>query len=202
MNEPILVNYRMHGGGDQSFDYHSHQEYEIYFFHAGSCRYLIHNQIYDLVPGDIILMDGMTLHRPNVRSSSEYVRSVIHFSPHWIKGVLHEIGGMYLLESFQRLHHCLIRTKENTASKSLEQHISRLAELKNNSDINNPKVETEMKVVFLQILIILHQLGQEEFTITPEQKVDKAKHAENIAGYIQSNYMEKLSLDTIADALK
>ncbi|WP_227937743.1 AraC family transcriptional regulator [Alkalihalobacillus deserti] len=204
MNETLLVNYRIQGQeghGKYTFDYHSHQEYEIYFFHAGSCRYLIHNQIYDLVPGDILLMDGMTLHRPNIRPNSEYIRSVIHFSPQWIKGVLNELGSMYLLEAFQTLQHCLIRTNENTESKRLEDVIRRLAELKKLSESNNIEPETEMKVLLLQVLIIVHRLGHEEFTITPNEKTDKAEHAENIATYVQLNFMKKLTLVSIADAL-
>jgi AraC-like DNA-binding protein len=201
LNETLIAHYRMRGQSEYTFDYHSHQEYEIYFFHAGSCRYLIHNQIYDLEPGDLLLMDGMTLHKPNIRPNSEYVRSVIHFSPQWIKGVLTEMGSMYLLESFQKLHHFLIRTNENAESKRLEELFKRLDELKNHSDSNTIQVETEMKVLLLQVLIIVHRLGQVEYTITPHQKVDKAEHAENIAAYIQQFYMNKLTLDMIAEEL-
>jgi AraC family transcriptional regulator, melibiose operon regulatory protein len=199
LNETLIVNYRMQG--EYSFDYHSHQEYEIYFFHAGSCRYLIHNQIYDLQPGDILLMDGMTLHKPNVSPHSKYVRSVVHFSPQWIKHILNEMGSMYLLEAFQKLHHCLLRTNENAESKRLEEVVHRLADLKSSSDTYDIQTETEMKVLLLQVLIIVHRLCQEEYTNIPLQKVDKAKHAENIATYVQENYMNKLTLQSIAESL-
>src|SRR5690625_8015306 len=87
----LNVSYRLKGKNEQ-IDYHSHPEYEIYFFHSGTCRYLIHNQIYDLEPGDIILMDGLTLHKPNVYLPKEYIRSVLHFSPQLIQKVLAELG--------------------------------------------------------------------------------------------------------------
>lgn len=201
LNETLTVDYRMQGKGEQPFDYHSHQEYEIYIFHAGSCRYLIHNQIYDLEPGDILLMDGLTLHKPNVRSISEYVRSVVHFSPHWIKDLLIEMGGMYLLEAFQRLHNCLIRTNGNDQSKRLEEVICRLDELKRTSELHDVHAEVEMKVLLLQVLINVHQLSEVESLQTPNRKIDKAEHAQNIAAYIQLNYMNKLTLGTVAEAL-
>ncbi|MGM0876217.1 MAG: AraC family transcriptional regulator [Bacillota bacterium] len=201
MNETLLAFYRVQGHGGYSFDFHSHQEYEIYFFHAGSCRYLIHNHIYDLEPGDILLMDGMTLHKPNISPNSEYVRSMVHFSPHWIKNVLTELGSMYLLEAFQKLHHCLIRTNENNESKRLEEVICRLAEVKRTSELNDIHAVTEMKVLLLQALITVHQLGQMQSIKIPNKKVDKAVHAENIASYVQMNYMQKLTLQTIAEAL-
>ncbi len=201
VNDSLFVNFRVVNKGEHSFDYHSHQEYEIYFFHGGSCRYLVHNQIYDLEPGDILLMDGMTLHKPNVSPHTEYVRSVLHFSPEWIKDVLSEMGGMYLLEVFQKLKHCLIRTRENKESKRLENMIFRMHELKNTSQDYSIHTEIEMKVVLLQILIIVHNLG-EILTLTKvDYKTEKAKHAENIASYIQANYMNKLTLCTISEDL-
>ena len=201
LNKSLVANYRQQGN-NQSFAYHSHPEYEIYFFHAGSCRYLIHNQIYDLEPGDILVMNGLTLHKPNVRMKSEYVRSVIHFSPQWIKGVLTELGSLYLLDTFQNLPNYLIRTKENDASKRLEKVVSRLSEVKQAFDLSEDlEKETEMKVLLLQILIMVHQLTQMDFVKYPNKKIDKAEHVENIANYIQSNYMERLTVDSIAKAL-
>lgn len=200
MSERILVSYRLHGIRE-TFDYHSHEEYEIYFFHAGSCRYLIHNQIYDLVPGDIILMDGMTLHKPNVCPTRKYVRSFIHFSPNWVKGVLKELDSLYLLNSFRQLRNCLIRTKESEESLELESVIQRLAEVQQSTDKDELTKEVELKVLLLQVLIIVHRLSQNELLNVPDEKSFKATHAENITAYIQENYREKLTLDSIAEAL-
>lgn len=193
--------YRIQGIEKYSFDFHSHQEYEIYVFHEGSCRYLIHNHIYDLEPGDILIMDGMTLHKANVNPDKEYIRSVVHFSPHWIKGLLSEMGSMYLLEVFQVLNHCLIRTNENEQFKRIEEVICRLAEVKSTSESNTIYAETEMKVLLLQLLIHVHKLGKMNSIKIPYKKGDKAEHAGNIAAYIQENYMMKITIQSIAKAL-
>ncbi|WP_194287237.1 AraC family transcriptional regulator [Gracilibacillus oryzae] len=200
MDEPLRVGYRT--SKNEEYDYHSHPDhYEIYFFHAGSCRYLIHNQIFDLIPGDLLLMDGMTLHKPNINPNKEYVRSVIHFSPQWIKSVLLEIDSMYLLEVFERLHHCLIRTKENNESKYLEDVIHRLYQKKIEAIRNNTVNESELKILLIQILISVHHLGQLDSIKLPDRKTDKLVHSEKIAEYIQVNYKNKLSLNGIAEAL-
>lgn len=200
LNESLVAFYRMHGTSE-SFDYHSHREYEIYFFHAGSCRYLIHNQIYDLEPGDILLMDGMTLHKPNVQPNSEYIRSVVHFSPQWIKGVLKELNSMYLLDAFRKMNHCLIRTRENKKSKQLEKVVQRLAEVNRRSQTHDKQTITEMKVLLLQVLVSVHQLSEMNFIKLPEKKEYKWVHAENIVTYLQSNYMYDLTLSSIAEVL-
>ena len=201
MNETLIVRYRNTRKVEFPFHYHSHRDYEIYFFHAGDCRYLIHNQIYDLKPGDIILMDGLTLHKPNVSSTSEYVRSVIQFSPHWVKGVLMEMGSMYLLEPFQRLHHCLIRTNENQESKELERVYIRLAELSQSTDLVDIKIETEMKILLLQALMIVHKVGQMSTNNVLNKIEEKAVYAEKIVDYIQHHFMNKLTLQSIAENL-
>ncbi|MGP4040758.1 AraC family transcriptional regulator [Gracilibacillus sp. D59] len=200
MNKPLRIGYRTSGSGE--FDYHSHPEhYEIYFFHSGSCRYLIHNQIFDLEPGDLLLMDGMTLHKPNVNPNKEYIRSVIHFSPQWIKGVLLEIDSMYLLDIFKKLHHCLIRTKENDESKYLEGVIQRLVKMERAAKQNDAIHESELKVLLIQVLISVYHLGQFNSITLSDRKSDKFEHSEKIAEYIQVNYMNKLSLNGIAKAL-
>lgn len=200
LNESILSIYRAQGKW-ADMDYHSHQEYEIYFFHGGSCRYLIHNQIYELEPGDILLMDGMTLHKPNVPNNSEYIRSIIHFSPQWITGMLKEIGALHLLDVFKKLHHCLIHTREKQESKELEQIVKRLADISRSSYMSDGSGELEQKALLLQILILVNRLGQAESKKLQTTKPDKAKHAENIVSYIQKNYMRKLSIEVISDAL-
>lgn len=199
LNETLIVNYRNTRRVELPFHYHSHPDYKIYFFHEGDCRYSIHNQIYDLKPGDIILMDGLAL--SNVCETSEFVRSVIQFSPYWIKGVLMTMGCMYLLDTFQRLHHCLIRTNENQESKELERVYIRLADLSRSADLGDIKIETEIKILLLQALMIVHKLGQMNSINVPNQNEEKAVYAENIVKYIQQHFMNKLTLQSIAEDL-
>jgi AraC-like DNA-binding protein len=195
------VKYRNSRKVELPFHYGTHHDYEIYFFHEGNCTYLIHNQLYDLKPGDIILMDGWIVDKPNVSSSSEYIRSVIQFSPHWIKSVLMTMGCMYLLETFQRLHHCLIRTNENQESKELERVYIRLAELSRSADLRDIRIVTEIKILLLQALMIVHKLGQMNSIHVPNKKEEKALYAENIVNYIEHHFMNKLTLQSIAKDL-
>ncbi|MFA9556743.1 AraC family transcriptional regulator [Evansella sp. AB-rgal1] len=202
MSEPLLVQYRTVGDWEK-FDYHAHLEhYEIYFFHEGSCRYLIHNLIYDLQPGDILLMDGKTLHRPNIQPDKEYIRSVCHFSPQWIYGVLSELKSLHLLEVFEKLHHCLIRTNENEESKELERLFWQLTKVKNAMLMDKNRDESEIKVLLIQILFLVNRLGQNSTYKLSTKKIDKTVHAEKIAEYIQKNYQESLSIDQISNDLK
>ena len=146
-------------------------------------------------------MDGLTLHKPNVHPQSEYIRSVIHFTPQWIQGILKELSSEYLLNTFKKLPHCFIRTGENEHAQQLEEIICKMEKIKNSSKQHDLTKETELKVLLLQALIIVYKLAQMENIKFSAEKTDKAEHAENIATYIQENYMHELTLDSIAVAL-
>lgn len=200
MNESFNANYRM-VGMNETIEYHSHEEYEIFFFHAGSCRYLIHNQIYDLEPGDILLMNGLTLHKPKVYLPEDYIRSVIQFSPYWIYNTLKTLGSEYLLDAFANKSHVLIRTNESKQSKQLEDVFKIINHVKHASAYDVLLKETELKVLLLQALIIIYKLATMNQVMFTKPKTYKEEYVENIATYIQEHYMDKLTLNKIAVTL-
>ncbi|GAA0292383.1 AraC-like DNA-binding protein [Gracilibacillus halotolerans] len=198
MIESLRIGYR--SDTMDAFDYHSHPEqYEIYLFHSGSCRYIIHNQILDLEPGDILLMDGSTLHKPNINRDREYIRSVIHFSPQWIEGVLKELGIANVLDLFKDLQHCLIRTDDEKEKEYIDALIYQLVERK------KAKVdamwEAELKVLLTQLLVRIHQLCESNAIKVPYEKTEKFHHSQRIAIFIRENYNEKITLDYLSENL-
>lgn len=201
MNEPIVVNYRLQGHIEE-IDYHAHSDfYEIYFFHAGTCKYLVEKQIYHLQPGDILLLDGTLLHKPYVLPNSEYIRSHIHFSPKWISGLLGELNANYLLESFITMRHYLIRTEENEESIQLETLISWLEKVWRSNKGKKQESIVEAKLLLIEILLSLYRLRKYGARTQTIQKTNKEMYVDDIVSYIQRNYSKKLTLDTIAKDL-
>jgi AraC family transcriptional regulator, melibiose operon regulatory protein len=76
---------------------------------------------------------------------------------------------------------------------------SRLSELSQSENMLDIQMETEIKVLLLQALIIVHKLGQMDSIDVPNKKEEKAVHAEKIADYIQHHFMNKLTLQSIAE---
>ncbi|PWU69493.1 AraC family transcriptional regulator [Gracilibacillus dipsosauri] len=193
------VNYRLEGEAGK-IKAHSHIEYEIYLFHKGTCRYLIHNQIYDLQPGDILLMDGLALHKPNVPINSEYIRSHVHFAPHSIETLLSSLNASSLLDVFHKLGHCLIRTTNKQEVNKLAGLIKQMSEI-NHEPMSKQEQEWELKALLVQVLIIVNRLGNTSSIKVISKKLDKTWQAERIATYIQQHFHEKLSIDKIATQL-
>ncbi|WP_066189760.1 MULTISPECIES: helix-turn-helix transcriptional regulator [Gracilibacillus] len=200
MEETLIASYRLQGPVGE-MQAHSHKEYEIYVFHEGTCRYLIHNQIYDLQPGDILLMDGLALHKPNVPKDSVYVRSHVHFTPDLVLPVLEAMGAVSLLDVFDQLHHCLIRPSQLGELQQVETLIHQIVEVERLFDTESYEKTWELKTLVVQLLIVVNQLGQRESHKVMPDKMDKARHAENIAAFIQGHFHEKLSIQKIADTL-
>lgn len=138
------INYRITGNPDLP-KFHSHEDFEIFMFHKGICRYLINNQIYDLQPGDILLMDGLALHRPNVPDNCDYVRSNLHFIPDWIEPVLELMKAKELLDVFRFDHHYLIRTSNKEVLRDIEAIFEKMYKVEYSSRLIDSEKEWEMK---------------------------------------------------------
>src|SRR5699024_3409719 len=105
-----------------------------------------------------ILMDGLTLHRPNISPREQYVRSVIHFSPHLVRNVLRTLKSEYLLDIFERLPHCFIRTRENRLAKRLEDVIRNIVETIQSFDEEQTQA-VQLQILLIQALIIVNKLS-------------------------------------------
>ena len=204
----ISAFYRMQGVESFIFNFHSHQEYEIYFFHSGDCKYLINNRIYELQPGDIILLDGMTLHKANPQMGSTYTRSMLHFSPIWLQEILPVLGLPNLLDPFQKLNNYLIRTGYDESGlfvdgqiKQIAGSLAQLDEEMQRTGKRNQFLEAEVKLELIQLLLRIYKMSQNELAHVTTRKSEKELHAEEIASWINDHYSEKVSLDRLAAEL-
>ena len=211
LDESIIAFHRLQGvnenvsGCDQ---FESHSTHEIYFFEEGECKYLIQNRIYELEPGDIILLDGLTLHKSNPLSPDTYVRSMIHFSPAWLESMLPILGIPNLLDPFQKLNNCILRTRFDASGQYVAKKIkwiSKQLEVIDQEYRSTGKVnvlfESELKLEFLQLLLYIYKISECEHLRIKQKKTEKKQHAENIASWINRYYSEKISLERIAKEL-
>lgn len=208
LDEWITAFYRVQGVEFYNFQFHSHHEYEIYFFCGGDCKYLINNRIYELVPGDIILLDGMTLHKANPGGESTYTRSMVHFSPTWLSELISTLGVPNLLDPFKKLNNPLLRTRYDDNGQYVDKQIKKISGLL--SDINeelqrtgkkNEFLEAEVKLELVQLLLRIYKMSQQELVQVTSRKSEKEVHAEAIASWIRDHFKEKISLDRISSEL-
>ena len=66
---------------DGKFFLHLHDNYEIYLFLDGDCKYVVEENVYPLSPGDVIVIKKNQLHRVFHNAPSRYTRIVFNISP-------------------------------------------------------------------------------------------------------------------------
>lgn len=192
LREPIELgcyNDRPLSGGT----FHSHAFYEIYYFHEGRCTYLIGDAVFALKPGDLLLMNGLTLHCPNVEPGSRYVRSIIHFDPAWVCRELPESARSVLLDPFETL-----RNHRMTLTGQRREEFERLLEDMNRLRGAEAAFKQErLKLRLQEMLYVIAGWCQSE--VQQQDTIsDKERHVQHVVSFVEEHYMEDLTLDRIA----
>lgn len=185
-------------GTERELLFHTHSYYEIYIFHKGQCKYLVDNRIYDLQSGDIIVMDGKSLHKPFVSGEEQnYERSIVQFSFDWITPLLTFLDSNYLVEPFENKHHSIYRTNNNLHFKRIMEKIITLEEILNTGNL--AESENELKVKLADLLFSINQL--ERITIIDGDQVnnEKKKYIQLVTDYVKDHFSQKITLEEIAE---
>lgn len=211
MKERINVVYRKKDKqwSQSDFDYHSHDKFEIYYFHGGDCKYLIGDRIYQLQPDDIIIMNGLTLHRANPEKTAPYERSIIEFSQEWIRPIINNIQVPELLNPFYKLNNSLLRNVDkNILSniKCLIKEISKQVSNQPKAGAKNERLDARMlngrvSTLFVQLLFEIYELSQSKLSQVPLYESEKEVHIERVINWINEYFTTDISLSSVAENL-
>ncbi|OUL09960.1 AraC family transcriptional regulator [Trichococcus shcherbakoviae] len=197
--EKLLIGYHVKGQA-YALDFHTHPQYEIFLFHGGNCRFLVGNKIYYLQPGDLLMMDGMTVHRAYIIGDKDaYERSIVHFDADWIAPLLNDLNIDYLLRFFTENRDGLIRTFRKKDELLLENAIREMNHLQqlDKSYAN----EAKRKLALVQLLLMIDS-STDKIVEKGQAYVDeKTQIAEKVSEYIFRNYRESFNIDDIANTL-
>ncbi|MFB5660969.1 helix-turn-helix domain-containing protein [Alteribacillus sp. HJP-4] len=181
----------------QETDFHSHEDYEIFYFHGSKCNYLIGDRIFNLAPGDLILMNGLTLHSPHLFDSEDYIRTVIHFDQGYFREVLRTMGKDFLLEPFSSLQFYRFRLR-GKEKKAIEQFFEKMHYYNTQKD---PISGYRMQIAFLDLLAHLYSFCRKPLEDNKEVLSEKEKNVQKVISFIERRYQEELTLEYIAQEL-
>ncbi|WP_028562196.1 AraC family transcriptional regulator [Paenibacillus pinihumi] len=177
--------------------FHSHAEYEIYYFHEGSCRYLIGDQIYELEPGDLIIMHGMTLHCANMSPGKPYVRSICHFDPVYVQEMMMIPGRIDVTEPFRRLQNARLQL-EGTGREAAEEL---LLKMNASNRPHDPASYFRFHLQFYELLVLIYTECKQLSRPAPAHTSEKLEHVQRIISFIEAHYMEDIHLSDMEEAL-
>lgn len=199
ISNKLKSNYRQKGQA-YALDFHTHPQYEMFLFHSGNCRFLVGNQIYYLNPGDLLLMDGMTVHRAYVFGDKDkYERSTIHFDAEWIQPLLQDLKVDYLLKFFTENRNGLIRTFEHSDQAIIENSFLAISQMK---DLDHSYAnEAKRKLALTQLLLVIDSATVRVMDKEQTYQDEKTKIAEAVSDYIFQHYREPMMIEDIANTL-
>jgi len=209
MNEKINARYRIVDNvlSHDDFIYHSHDKFEIYYFHGCSCKYVIGDSIYDLQEDDIIIMNGLTLHRAYPEIGETYERSVVEFSSEWLNPILVNLNVPELLNPFNQLSYTLFRGTEKEKLIEIKELMKKIAQTDLNSVHGSAnKIESrlqngEVSTVLIQLLFKIYELSKQKLVVIPTAGSEKSTHVKHIKAWIDQHFNQSISLDNIAENL-
>lgn len=165
---------------------HHHDFFEIYFFLGGKVDYFIEGRTYELIPGDLLLIDPMELHRPLVGPCGSYERIVLWIEKNYLTSL--SDPGTDLCRCFytgcNRFH--ASHTDIGNKLRLLSQEFS-------SAEYGSG---VYCQGLLQQILVELNRLvlRSEEDGAVPE--IDPL--VSQVLSYIRTHYQESLSLDELA----
>lgn len=76
-------------------EFHAHDFLELYYFLDGSVTYYIEDQVYDLCPGDLLIIPAGKMHRPVIANEhATYERMVLWITPQYLQSIDSPAGDL------------------------------------------------------------------------------------------------------------
>lgn len=193
--KPFLLEHAVRSGTFNMDQNHAHDSYEIYYMKAGARFYFIKDRSYLVREGDLVLIEPMVLHRTTEAYSPNHERVLFNFKTSWITPFLGEMPED-LMTPFR--DHPIVRPegKDKVWTDAL------IARMLAEQQQREPGSDGMLKLLLTELLLWLYRYGQQaskhdlqssEHPTTLHRKVSE------IVRYINENYEEELTLQTVAD---
>ena len=166
--------------GSAMHSHHHHEEFEIYYMISGKCSYFIEDKIYEVLPGDVVIIPEKIIHRTKY-SSDTHVRILIECSGEFIPP-----------ETRDSLKELYFIYRNPTVSLDILASLKRIErEYKNPDAYSESVIEAELKLL---IYTMVRNRG------TPEEAITKNSLIESVVAYVKENFAQDISLASVAKA--
>ncbi|MDF2512460.1 MAG: hypothetical protein K0S04_2326 [Herbinix sp.] len=190
-NDYEIFHYSDTGLGKVSL--HHHDFYECYYFISGDVTYMIEGKSYQLMPGDIILINSKELHQPIIHNSeTPYERIVIWLNRNFLSSLCTE--NTNLIRCFEDEGKENVIRADVEAQQSIRTILHKLLKLENYSGMG---LELLYRAYVTELLILLNNLlffQTERYNITFE----KSSLIEEIIDYINSHLEEAITIEELS----
>lgn len=159
---------------------HHHDFYEVYNLLSGDVSYWVDGKLYQLRPGDVLLIRPMELHRPVIQPGIQYERFVLWINKSYLES----------LSPTDNLSQCFHSSSIHLRGSAITPLLSALAAEQHSQQFG---ADIYAQGLFLQLMVELNRLspiGTQSFEHTPL--------IASVVEFIGSQYQTELSLELLA----
>lgn len=174
-------------------DFHLHNFYELFLLLEGEIDFCIQQTLYHLLPGSLIMINDLEIHKTINRKETPYKRIYIHIPPAFFDK--YDAKDMDLTSCFTAR-----KTGENNLirleKESFFNFISLYEQLAEHDKMELPGRELLLDTFLLQILIMVNHLFIRSSCHVPNSSYSAV--VQDIMGYLEEHLLENISLDSLA----
>ncbi|WP_409345168.1 AraC family transcriptional regulator [Paenibacillus sp. MBLB4367] len=176
---------------------HSHPEYELIYIHSGWCNYFVGVHSFTLTEGDLIIMNGLSLHGPMMKDSC--LRTDIRFSEADVKPLTTLPDSVDVLKPFRDFQYYRWHL-EQSQRQEIEQL---LLNIRRFYYVGSPDLTSynRLRAVFLELLLFVYDCSLTPMEEKGSVPVHKEIHVRKTVTYIEEHYMNDLTLDELAEGV-
>ena len=192
----LLENFRLfhlRSAQGAQVDYHYHEFCKILLLISGSGGYSIDGQRYLLQPGDIVLLDSRSIHRPELDTGIPYERIIIYISPEYLQRC--SGPGSELQSIFSGEKGPVLRLPESRRRRIF--HLAATLE----QDLEGEEFGREIlsSANLMRLLVELGRTVGRSEAAGPSPVMPKNERIREIIGYIDAHLTEDLDIGELAN---
>ena len=174
-------------------DFHYHEFCKLLLLVSGRGGYVVDGQRYLLQPGDVVLVDSRSVHRPELESENPYERIIIYISPEFLQKM--STADCDLLGIFQMDAGHVLRLKETERKKIFAMTAALEKEL-SGSDYGR---EIVSNAYLLRLLVEIGRQRRRTDVHNPHPVIPENPRVLEWMAYIDKHLTEDLDMDTLAE---
>ena len=174
-------------------DFHYHEFCKLLLLVSGRGGYVVDGQRNLLQPGDVVLVDSRSVHRPELESENPYERIIIYISPEFLQKM--STADCDLLDIFQMDAGHVLRLKETERKKIFAMTAALEKEL-SGSDYGR---EIVSNAYLLRLLVEIGRQRRRTDVHNPHPVIPENPRVLEWMAYIDKHLTEDLDMDTLAE---
>ena len=192
----LLENFRLfhlNTDSEAKVEFHYHEFCKLLLLVSGKGGYVVDGQRYLLQPGDVVLVDSRSIHRPELESGSPYERIIIYISPEFLQKM--STADCDLMGIFAQDTGHVLRLKESERKKIFTMTAALEKEL-SGSDYGRELISNSY---LLRLLVEIGRQRRRKDAYNPHPVIPQNPRVLEWMAYIDQHLAEDLDMDSLAE---